>query len=157
MMDYVKAPKAKKTTVGAPYHSFKVSRIKAHVEGGKPRKKQKVHAGILAHCSTLASQDIPFAHPPPQCAFYGTPYSSSSEVKCYRTTCPLLPPIRGRSAPMLTDSGVIQYLNSNCLNKTFCVWLCLYVFRVSRKFVLVSILGYVHNLHSQWQGLDPPG
>ena len=94
MMDYVKAPKAKKTTVGAPYHSFKVSRIKAHVEGGKPRKKQKVHAGILAHCSKLASQDIPFVHPPPQCAFYGTPYSSSGEVKCYRTTCPLLPPNR---------------------------------------------------------------
>jgi len=91
MMDYVTAPMVKKTTVGAPYHSFEVSRLKRHVEGGKPRQKQKVHAGILAHRSTLAPQDIPFAHPPPQCALYGTPYSSSSEVKCYRTTCPLIP------------------------------------------------------------------
>ena len=93
MMDYVTAPMVKKTIVGAPYHCFEVSKLKRHVEAsGIPHKKPKVHTGILAHRLTLASQDIPFAHPPPQCALYVTPYSSSSQVKCYRTnTCPLIP------------------------------------------------------------------
>jgi len=75
MMDYVRALRTvKRTTIGAPYRSFEVARLKRHVEAsGTPHKKNKVHAGILAHRLTLASQDIPFAHPPPQCALYGTP------------------------------------------------------------------------------------
>ena len=64
MMDYVTAPMVKKTTVGAPYHSFEVSRLKRYVEAsGIPHKKPKIHAGIYAHRSTLASQDIPFRTP----------------------------------------------------------------------------------------------
>ena len=89
MMDYVKAPRVSRSAIGAPFHSFIVKRIKRRVEsGGVPPKKSKVSVGILARRSTLASRDIPFAHPPPQCALYGTPYSSSNQAKCYRTTCP---------------------------------------------------------------------
>ena len=89
-MDYVKAPRVTNSAFGAPFHSFLVARIKRHVEAsGIPVKSYKVSAGILACRSTLASRDIPFAHPPTQCALYGTPYSSSNQVKCYRNTCHL--------------------------------------------------------------------
>jgi len=87
MIDYVTAPNVKNPIVGAPFHSFDVWKLKRHVEAsGIPHKRPKIHSGILARRLTLASRDIPFAHPPPQCALYGTPYSSSRQVKCLKTT-----------------------------------------------------------------------
>ena len=90
MIDYVTAPKVKKSIVGAPFHSFKVSVLKGHVEASGVARK-KVSSLILERRLTLASEDILFAHPPTQCALYGKTYSSSTKVKCHRTKCPLVP------------------------------------------------------------------
>jgi len=43
MIDYVTAPRIKKSTVGAPFHTLCARHMKRHVvDGGVPRKKSKV-------------------------------------------------------------------------------------------------------------------
>jgi len=91
MMDFVTTPRISHLAVGAPFHSCTISKMKRHLEiSGIPRKKYKVSDATLTRRSELALRDIPFAHPPPQCSLYGTPYLPSRSVRCYRLTCPLL-------------------------------------------------------------------
>ena len=91
MMDYVKPPRISYLALGDPFHSFSISKLKRHVEAsGIPMKKYKVSSATFTRLSSLALRDIPFAHPPPQCCLYGTPYSSSRHVRCWRITCPLV-------------------------------------------------------------------
>ena len=127
MIDYVTAPNVKKSIVSAPFHSFYVSALKAHVEAsGVARKKQKVSSAIVERRLTLASEDIPFAHPPTQCALYGKTYSSSAKDKCHRSTC-LLNSFYGASYSwsIFTDfdwSMCATFIKSqHCLNKTICL------------------------------------
>jgi len=91
MIDYVMVPMARKSTAGAPFHSFRGVDINKYMEAsGVPRKKVKVTSRILARRLKLAAKGVPFATPPTQRGLYGVTHSSATKSRqCSRVNCPI--------------------------------------------------------------------
>jgi len=91
MIDYVTVPMVRKSTAGAPFHSFRGIDIKKYVEAsGVPHKKVKVTSRMIARRLKLTAKGVPFATPPTQCGLYGVTYSSATKSQqCSRVNCPM--------------------------------------------------------------------